>query len=462
MKRYREVIDKYNKIYNEVITKNRQLLIEAYVQYYGENARDRITSVIDDIFITWNISPIIGQVYDELVTFQIINNRLNYTVDILKLLGINIEKFCCEVGLGKLYYRAGKLCIDPGFICGAKEEKTGESYDELLEKLFGKRKIFNFDYENDVIYNFYKLSSNEQRIVVKSIFNGDEISPEILGKIDSVIEYLDSIKDKKDYEANYEDIFIVRNHMGNFRLDKRIIKKILSIPSLKIVGSLDGRYDSRRFGKLLEGDIVSESFTLHVTNYDEQECYKFITFPIICADDITFIHELNHAITSDVYGVIDNKVLSRYGISVNDDYFTDNYKTRVNLEEYINQASSLEITDIFHNLGGNLFPDGEFLKSPIYNGFLPLISSFYETYKEQLKRVRIDGNVEYLFKFIDKEMFIEYLKYINLVTDEARKRVTSLYVEDGESLASEGQIRVANEFVRRMDKNNGEKQLVLR
>ena len=55
---YQKLKKKYEKLYNDTIEENKDILIESFVEYYGEQHRDEIISRFNEIvfvyFINWN------------------------------------------------------------------------------------------------------------------------------------------------------------------------------------------------------------------------------------------------------------------------------------------------------------------------------------------------------------------------------------------------------------------------
>ena len=455
MNRFKDVVERYNKFYNERILSNWDNLVEAFVLYYGEEFRESITDTLNSTIITWNISPTIGELYDKIITYEILYTRIEHSCEILRRLGFDIDKIeCKDVELGKLYFKDDDIFIDPGKISGIKEVNTGMELDYLLQGIFGSREVFNYEYDSNILYNFYSLSYEKQKKVVEYIFGSKIITCEILKRIDSAIMYMNAIRDMKDMEVKYKDFLIVRDYMCLERFGKRVINKLFGTYDFKIVGSLNSEMSKQRFKNYLNGNYSVDSFMVMFSNYEKGEVFKIITYPIMCTEDVYFIHELNHSVTSSVLAHFDDKSFERHGICADDDNMKDEELTRFNLEEYINQASALEITHNFIEMGGNLFGDElancSFSGVCFYNGFLPLINSFYSTYKEVLKEVRISGNGSLLFKYVDKEIFLEYLKLINGVTNRTYNEVGKISVDIGVSFASEEEIEYADNLVKKM------------
>ena len=79
-------------------------------------------------------------------------------------------------------------------------------------------------------------------------------------------------------------------------------------------------------------------------------------------------------------------------------------------EEVLNERSALDITEIFHQLGGSIYDDAnsfDIKMKAFYRDLIPLIEPFYQQYKEIIKEARITSNANILYKYINKDVFNE-------------------------------------------------------
>jgi len=89
--------------------------------------------------------------------------------------------------------------------------------------------------------------------------------------------------------------------------------------------------------------------------------------------------------------------------------------------------STLEITKIFNNLGGNVLDDKNY-KIPLvglYEKALPLVMPFYNKYKDIIKKARITENSNILYKYIDKNKYLEFKTFINDVINKIEDRINN-------------------------------------
>ena len=141
-----------------------------------------------------------------------------------------------------------------------------------------------------------------------------------------------------------------------------------------------------------------------------------IVFPIIFTSDSTFIHELNHAITSSVLAYSEFLDIEKSGIYVSDE--NKKKKNTLLFEELLNHKSAMEIANIFYELGGTLFNNEHSFNANIQSEhelFFPLINEFYEKYKDLLKEARISENRNILFRDMDYQQFYNLNYQINHV-----------------------------------------------
>lgn len=458
MGKYKKLVERYQKDYNDRIANNMDKLIEAFVMYYGEEYRSVITNTLDNVIISWNTSERISGIYEQIVGFYIIQNRIEYTRQILNRLGFDIDKIQCEAEYGRLFFKAGNVHVYPGMIWNAVNEKDGRNLDGLLGMLYGKTRMFSFDYKNDIIYDFERYTDEGKKELVRLLFGKDEIDQDSLDKINSVIEYMDSIKGEKDKEVCYSDFYIVHKHLDCTRFDKKLLNKIFGFYRPKIIGSYNNKIFDKNLKELVKYEnqcgFSNDSFSMPYDAINDT-AYKLLKFSILIADDEAFIHELNHAVTSNLIAWCDDSfMLERMGIHINDDSIKDFSSNRLNLEEILNQASSIEITDNFHKLGGMLFDEDynkyELLGAVEYDYFLPLVNRFYSTYKDVLKKVRITENLGLLYKYADKETFEEFVACVNEAYDLGDMDRNVFTVDGVLSMATEGEIAAADALVEKM------------
>lgn len=169
-----------------------------------------------------------------------------------------------------------------------------------------------------------------------------------------------------------------------------------------------------KYSNLIKNVINSNS---KITAYNgtflyKEEIVKFIYFDMFLSSDQEIIHEINHYITNNVLATLSiydkNFLVSTSGVS-------SFGNEKVLFEELLNEISSMDIVKIFKSLGGNLTWNKElvFTVSNKYKKFLPLVESFYTKYKDILKEVRMSENTNLLYKYVDKDIYLKYIKFID-------------------------------------------------
>ncbi len=147
-------------------------------------------------------------------------------------------------------------------------------------------------------------------------------------------------------------------------------------------------------------------------NYCNNNYYRVILFPLFMATECSIIHEINHAITSNIMFQFKNKVIEKKGINVLPD------KKAIILEELLNEIASRFITDIFKRKGGDL--SSFCINVDLYNVYqnnFHLINEFFANFKSYIDKARISGNQKELLNRIGKE---EFYKFASLVNDYFR------------------------------------------
>jgi len=144
----------------------------------------------------------------------------------------------------------------------------------------------------------------------------------------------------------------------------------------------------------------------------ENCCNQIICFPILVIDELTIIHEINHAITEDILiKEVDEKKYSgtlvfKSGLSIDENERMFN--------ELINEKTSQEIFRIFKEKGGDftLFCTDIPFVYPHRNN-LYLIDELYDKLKNYIKIAEISNNKNYLIERIGKDNYKKYVELVN-------------------------------------------------
>lgn len=460
---YKKLIDDLNKDYLTRINGNKDKIIEAFVIYYGEEYRKLITNKYNETFFCWYISDFISHIYNDYICKNILEDRIKYTKEILKRLGYNVDEIECKAKKGTIDKKGEKVIINSGSIQSVID-KNGNQLDNILKNLFGKNRVFDFKYSENNLYNFFSLNKKKQEKFIKKVFKNQEKN-ESIEKIKNAIEYMNSIKEKQDYEKKYIDFYLFDMYINN-RKEKQnknstLLRKISkdSSSSIKynnhinrVIGSTNNYIFSQDYKNILssiERHIDKNPFEKTISQNQ-----RVIVFPILYMNDCNIIHEINHSITSSALVIKeDNNIrtlITKTGIDIT------GKKYRL-LEELINDRSSIDITEIFHSLGGTIFDKDEY-NIPIinlYEKISPSIESFYQKYKEPLKKCRITENKSLIFKYIDQDIFIEFNNHIKNIV----KKIDSKGKASNIKFITEEQIEYANKLVDKMDKKQSVQEI---
>lgn len=153
--------------------------------------------------------------------------------------------------------------------------------------------------------------------------------------------------------------------------------------------------------------------------------------------DVSFIHELNHAIE---LSLIDSKArISKTGWDIVDDKLNDNVRRPYELiSEGINQLIAIDITKSMHNHGVFLFDNPKTAREKYgtsYENFACLIAPMLEKYHDEVIASRIGSSMQPLLDIIGQEAFLKLnflikrfteLPYHKMLEDLRNNRNTEL------------------------------------
>lgn len=153
--------------------------------------------------------------------------------------------------------------------------------------------------------------------------------------------------------------------------------------------------------------------------------------------DVSFIHELNHAIE---LSLIDSKArISKTGWDIVDDKLNDNVRRPYELiSEGINQLIAIDITKSMHNHGVFLFDNPKTAKEKggtSYEEFAWLVAPMLEKYHDEVIASRIGSSMQPLLDIIGQETFLKLnflikrfteLPYHKMLEDLRNNRNTEL------------------------------------
>ena len=421
----RKFISKCNDDYNRRINDNKDAIIEAFVEYYGEKYRKLIIRKYNNIFFCWNFSNKTGERYKK-VCDDILNERLNITIQILNRLGFNSIPFLDTVS-GSITLKNDEVVVYPGRIYNVFCEENGYdvSMDGFLEMLFGKNRIFNFEYDSSPLYNFFFLSSEEKLFFVRKYFNQNETTPDVLEKIQSAISYMDEIKPYSEKlnekEKRLVDLSLIDSYLYKSPFD-RFLNDVIDREA-RIIGSTD-KCLLRKHRRELESNIseIQKDSAFSCFSIPVNEENTAIYMPYFFVDDYSFFHEINHSLNNSVLGAIERKT---YMEPINKNGLTVLPNTEFGVfDELLNDKISSEIAEIFKRKNGRVFDHYHYSKNhSAYSYCFPLIERFYQQFKDLIIEARITENSNLLYSVLDKKKFRTYVDFVSGVSRKIIKQI---------------------------------------
>lgn len=392
----KELKKNYTRRINRRYSNNKQLLIDSFTEYYGEQYRSKIENRVNNTIISYYIPS------DMISNFEIIiNDYLENIFDInahiinqLQIEDFDANSISCEIDS----YEISKKHINFNYC--VRDDRT----KEILKLVFGDQMIISLPLNDMPIMNYLKLSNIEKQKYIKSLYkkqcNDDNIlkTVEEINKNANRINYLEKSV-KKCYELNlFADIYI---------------KEKNSSIDVNFVGSNNGSFVRNNlliFLSLFTNE--SNAFCKSCYNYVTNDVVNFIFLPIFSCGDIFLIHELNHAVTSDVLLLTNEDEIIRNGLIVeNDDESANEY-----LEELVNEFTSSKILNIFKSKGGNILDNEQLFSATIpYEDGLYIIDDIIIKIEEELKHIRMNGDINKLKYFLGNENYFKLSKYCDKI-----------------------------------------------
>ena len=433
---YSKLIDAYNEYYIDRLNSNKDKLIESFVIYYGEKYRNIIVERFNKIIFCWYLSNFTKNIYKGYICETITKKRVEHTKKILNILGYNELKIN-NIENGSLLYKNDIQLIFPGTIssiyCGNKK------IDKVLKFMFGKNNIFNYDYDSK-LYNFFSLKEKDKIRFVKKVFKTNKINDEISNKIKEAIDYMDIIKKEKNDDLKYIDFALFSQYLNHNN------KSEILGASKDVLFSSEWKFVLELLNNIV--DYVPRQKTL------SSDC-KIIMLPMLYTEDSELIHEVNHAITSSVFANIEGMVIPFTKTGLN-----NTFDEETALEELLNEISTIEITKIFNDLGGNIFNDKNCYIPlvSLYKKVLPLVNPFYFKYKDIINEARITENSNILYKYIDKDKYLEFKTFVSKVSKEVENRLnnTENTIYDTDNFIKYEEYKMSFQLIEAMDKKQSE------
>ena len=396
---YEKFLEIYTNEYFDNLAAKADPVIESFIEYYGEKYRKKLTNDICNVGIYVFAPTSIKEIVEEQIPTCIFNDTVQNTYYFLSILGIpNIEEIT--------YGNRGHIITDNNRI-KIEHTKISEVYntnneviDDLLEYIFGENRTFSFNYNNNIIYNFFNYDKAKQKEILKKVFKTDELTEDIYKKIKRAIEYMDRLKKETHGNRKYVEANLLYGMYKNAEVGKDEVFVYSQNTPMQL-----------RFSEKLGNDPIS----MTLPNF------QAIALPVLIMDDNNFIHEMNHIVTSCILRIIRSKYyIEKSGLNIINTYETRNkphskHHPQFILGEVINERCSQDITNILHNKGIYIYDkDHTYDLSLIepYKELIPLVENFYQDFQDLIKETCITKNINILFKYIDKDNYEAFRKFI--------------------------------------------------
>ena len=440
-------MENFNTYYKNRIENNKEKLIDAFTMYYGEEHRDIINERLNNINFYWFVGN-----YDITCKLKadhkILKRHFDATLKILANFGIKIPHINIKSNGGILNRDKYGLCVECGDIITTGDKKL----DSILEALFGPSKIYKGNLKDIPLYNFFDLPKQEKNRIVKCIFNKPVTNFEVhecflKAQKEAVLQSV-KLDDNK-----YVEIYLINEYFYQ-NVCRSMRDGIFKSKDIRVLGNIKGENISQalcdKIGKLVNESIMNDGVDnpfMSITKFHN----VFVSLPVLFPSDHNVIHEVNHAIKTSLFAEDDGGIMKcgLYFMGKN----TGNGKM---LEEFITDKQAVDITKIFHRLGGNIF-DEDILKRGIkisygYEPFYPVVDKFYETFKDEIAYAGITDDFNYLLEFIDEDSFKTYNDYVELLYEQYQ--LTN-------KLPDDEQIKLVNSIIDTMSKKEKNKEKML-
>lgn len=243
-----------------------------------------------------------------------------------------------------------------------------------------------------------------------------------------------SLQDKTEFQDRWFDGQFFDSKMADIIKEKREYYNSLTQNGLKYLPKIEGQ--DQMLNNMLEG----RSLGINGATYEDNNIWKPINLVYVLDKFVTnkegflstLVHELNHSMASGKPYYIDKHIMKdTSGISHtvseiegNTIIDTLSRSTTDQLEEYINERQSKEILGILMDI-----LDKEKVKWPVdkvlgkdtfdfdtyYDLYDFIFDDFYELFKDELKKLNVDGSMKFAFDFImprsrEEEIFRSNIK----------------------------------------------------
>ena len=162
-----------------------------------------------------------------------------------------------------------------------------------------------------------------------------------------------------------------------------------------------------------------DPYEYNIPSKDMSSLNTIISLPIYSIDDESLIHEINHAICTNIIGMNEsNNKLIQCGLNISSKHETNR------IMELVNDAQAKKIFYIFKNkYGGNIFTSltSDSIDKEAEQNKYGVIKLFFATFENELKEACISGDLNILFNKLGSYNFELICGIINSDSNEKEK-----------------------------------------
>lgn len=300
-------------------------------------------------------------------------------------------------------------------------------YKKLLEVKINKDIINNSQKIIDSIVDYY---GEQYRKVITEKYNNIVFVYYISNFLIFYILDKSIEKSKKGEEIEYGDILGLCLYLyksgtyKNYLTANNFKQQNIDLLTKKMIGISDEAIlkDSKLFIQILYMINKLEAdnpYEYNIPSEDMTSLNTIIALPIYCVDDESLIHEINHAICTNIVRTSkNNEYLIQTGLRVSNQLITND------IMELVNDAQAMKIYDIFKNkYHGSIFTSltNDSVDKEAEQNKYSVIKLFFETFENELKETCISGNLNILFNKLSSHNFQLICSIINSESNEKEK-----------------------------------------
>ncbi len=268
------------------------------------------------------------------------------------------------------------LALNKDKICEAFIEYFGEEYRDRIE--------YRFNY---TFFSFYFLFPK-----IKEVFEvgqKQELPPKIVDKYQTLLSSYEAYPKPEDQTV--PDYFVYISD-ENLLVEEKYRERVLT-------------------------QIAVHHNPTCVANIAYNHVYNFIAFPLLACNFHAFIHELSHAVTTEMMAIIENEGEYTPLIS-NGVYYTTVQMGKSDdliVEELLNDIGTSKIKELATKRGisKSMIFNNIISLGFEYSGNLYLVMDFYNAFEPLIKKSRIENSRNLLLNGVGEDNYNEFVSLVN-------------------------------------------------